>query len=333
MRTSFFKCALALLLAWAAAAQAAEPAFRTTHRQVLQGEVKWDYLAYDGKGERLFITRGDHVDVFDTTLRRVVGSVGGTAGVHGVAFAPEIDKGFTSNGASDTVTVFELSSLKIIATLPTGKNPDAITYDPLTRRVFTANANSGDLTVIDAVKNEVVGTVAVGGSLEFSAVDGKGRLYVNIEDSNAVAVVDTARLLVLARHDIAPCAEPTGMDIDRATGRLFVVCRNQKMVVLSGASGAILATVNIGQGCDAVAYDQALNLVFTSNGEGTMTVVAADSYTVRQTVATQRSARTLALDHANHRIYAVAAEAEGPVVAGVKPRLKPGTFTLLTVSR
>ena len=333
MRPIFFRLVISLILASALPIQAAELSYHVSYHEVLPGNIKWDYLTFDTGSKRLFITRGDHVDVYDTAPGRLVASLADTLGVHGVAVAPGLNKGFTSNGLSRTVTVFELSSLNVLATLPTEKNPDAIIYDLLTQRVFAANGESGSLTVIDAVKNVVLATVAIGGKLEFMAVDGKGKLYINIEDRNALAVVDTANLSVNDRYDLsASCTEPTGLSIDPQTERLFVGCRNQNMVVVSGTTGAILATVPIGKGCDATAYDRELNLAFSSNGEGTLTIISADTYKVRQTLATQPTARTLALDSTSHRLYTVAADLESPSAPGVKPKLKPGTFTLLTVS-
>lgn len=318
----------------AAAAHAGESDFKVTHRDSLPGNVQWDYLTYDEPSKRLFITRGDHVDVFDTTLNRVIASVTDTPGVHGVALAPDLNKGFTSNGRNDTVTIFERSSLKVLGTVPTGKNPDAIVYDPLTRRVFAANGKSGDLTVIDGVKDIVLATIAIGGKLEFAAVDGKGRLYVNIEDANTLAVIDTVNLAMLAKYDLSPsCNEPTGLAIDPTTERLFVGCHNQAMVVVSGTSGKILATVPIGKGCDATTYDSGLQLAFSSNGEGSITIISTDTYAVKQTLSTQPTARTMALDGAGHHIYTVAAETDAPIEAGVRPRLKPGTFSVFTISR
>src|ERR1017187_9091840 len=193
MRLRHLQFIASLFLACAVPIYAAEPAYHVTHKEILPGDVKWDYLTYDVGSKRLFITRDDHVDVYDTTLGRVVASIADTQGVHGVALAPELNKGFTSNGRSNTVTVFELSSLKVLGTLPTEKKPDAIVYDPFTRRVFAANGDSGSLTVIDAARNEVLATIVIGGKLEFAAVDGKGRLYVNVENKNTLAVVDTVK--------------------------------------------------------------------------------------------------------------------------------------------
>jgi len=329
-----FRLIAFLLLICATSVHAAEPAYQVTHRELLPGDVKWDYLNFDAESKRLFITRGGKVDVYDTAKGRIVGSIEGTLGVHGVALVPELDRGFTSNGGSNTVSVFELSTLKILTTLPTEKKPDSIVFDPFTRRVFAANGESGSLTVIDAVKAEVITNVAIGGKLEYLAVNGKGRIYVNVEDKNKLVAVDTEKLTVLARHDLsASCNQPTGLSIDRAEERLFVGCRNQKLTVVSGLTGGILASVPIGKGSDATAYDSALHLAFSSNGEGSITVVSADTYAVTHTIVTQPTARTLALDSVSHTLYTVAADTEAPATIGGRPRLIPGTFSLLTISR
>ncbi len=334
MKPRIFALIASLSLTWGAPAHATEPDYHVADQQSLPGNARWDYLTFDGASRRLFITRGDHVDVYDTALRRIVGSINGTAGVHGVALVPAMNKGFTSDGDGKTVTVFDLSSLKVLAKIPVLSSPDAIAYDPFSKRIFTANGDAGSLTVIDATTNAVISTVEIGGSLEFMAVDGKGRLYVNLEEQNGLAVIDTAKLTVLARHDMsAGCNEPTGLAIDAATDRLFAVCRNQKMLAISGSTGEILATVGIGKGCDAVAFDKTSNKVFTSNGEGTLSVVSADSYKVEQTARTKPSARTLALDATGPRIFTVAADPEGVPAPGTRPRMKPGTMVLLTLSQ
>lgn len=323
-----------VILAAAIPAHAAQSTFHITGKEPVPGDVRWDYLSFDVDSNRLYITHGDHVDVYDTGQNRVVATIPGTEGVHGVALAPDLDRGFTSNGASSTVTLFELSTSKVIGTLPTEKKPDAIVYDPHTHRVFVANGDSGTLTVIDAQTEKVIGTVAIGGKLEFEAVDGKGLLYVNIEDQSKLAVVDTVRLSVRARHDLTSgCLEPTGLSIDPATERLFVGCRNQTMAVVAGLTGKILASVPVGKGCDATAYDSSLNLAFASSGDGTITVLSGESYAVLQTIATQPTARTMALDATEHRIYTVAAELEAPPSPGARAKLKPGTFAVITVQR
>ena len=307
---------------------------RVVATQSLEGDTKWDYLSFEPGSHHLFITHGDRVDVFDTREKRVSGAISNTLGVHGVALAPELDRGYTSNGLSSTVTIFELSSLHVLGTLPTEKKPDAIIFDPATKRVFVANGDSGTLTVIDALTDKVIGTVAIGGKLEFQAVDGKGRLYVNVEDRNVLAVIGTQNLTVLAQFDVsAGCNSPTGLSIDAQTGQLFVGCRNQRMAVVDGNTGVILASLPVGKGCDATAYDPALKRAYASSGDGTIAVVNSETYAIEQVVVTQPTARTLALDPVLHTLYSVSAEVEAPAVDGARPKLKAGSFQLLTVSR
>lgn len=317
-------------------AQAAEPAYRVTQRQVLDGPVRWDYLAVDSVRHRVFLTRGDHVDVYDAGTKAVVGSIAGTAGVHGVALAADRDRGYTSNGASDSVTVFVLSSLAEVATVKVGAKPDSIVYDPASARVFVANGRDKSISVIDARSNKVIDTIAVAGTPETAVVDGKGRLYVAIEDKNAIAVIDTAAMTVVRQYDVsAVCDEPAGLAIDAASLTLFAGCHNRKMAVVDGRSGKVLAAPAIGQGTDATAFDPERNLAFASNGDGTLTVVAGSApYQAVQMLATMPRARTMALDPVSHAIFLVSAEpvAEAPPAGKIRPPLKAGTFTLLTVS-
>jgi len=332
----FAACA-ALAVAGAAPrpVHAADAAYHVSARQVLEGPVRWDYLAVDSAHHRVFLTRGDHVDVFDTRTKAVVGSVADTAGVHGVAVAADLDRAYTSNGGTDTVTVFELASLKPVATVGVGGKPDAIVYDPASKRVFVANGRDKSLSVIDATSNRMIATIALHGTPETAVVNGKGQLFVAIEDRNAIAVVDTAAMKVLRQVDIAAaCDEPAGLAVDAATDRLFVGCHNAKMAIVDGHTGKVLAAPAIGKGNDATAYDPELKRAFASNGDGTMTVIdGAAPYAVLQTVATMQRARTMALDPVSHQLYLVAAEAAGGTpAAGTRPALKPGTFTLLTVT-
>ena len=313
-------------------AQAKEADLRVVATQSLEGDTKWDYLSFEPGSHHLFITHGDRVDVFDTLDKKVIGAIPNTLGVHGVALAPELDRGYTSNGLSSTVTTFELSSLRVLSALPTEKKPDAIIFDPATKRVFVANGDSGTLTVLDALTNRLIGTVTIGGKLEFQAVDGIGRLFVNVEDRNALVVVDTAKLLVTATYDIsAACESPTGLSIDAQSSRLFVGCRNKKMAVVNGNTGTILASVSVGNGCDATAYDPVLKQAYASSGDGTITVVNAETYAVDQVVATRPTARTLALDPVLHILYLVSAEIEGSAPDVGRPKLKSGSFQLLTI--
>ena len=355
MRSPLFLISLVATLACSAAAAVATtatapvlatpastpaPSFRVVETIKLPGATRWDYLVFSAESHRLYLTRGDSVDVYDTATKRVVGSIADTKGVHGVALAPDLNRGFTSNGQDNTVTVFELDSLKKIGTVPTDKRPDAIVYDAFTKRVFTANAVGENLTAIDAVSLKVLATIKVDGKPEFAVVDGRGRLFVNIEPKNQLAVIDTAKLTSLAKYDLSSaCDEPAGLSIDVARMRLFAGCHNQKMVVVDGNTGKILAALPIGKGSDATVYDSQLGLAVSSNGEGTLTFVGQEkdgSYNVKQTLKTLPSARTMALDPQSHKIYLVAAEFE-PAVMGAdgkptRPKVKADSFTVITVA-
>ena len=328
------------MLPMTGAARADGPGYTVLETWHLPGAVRWDYLTFDPVGRRLFVTRGGSVDVLDVTTGKVIGSIPDTRGAHGVALTPDIGKGFVSDGAANTVTVFDLATLKTIATVPTGTKPDAIVYDTASRRVFAANGDSGDLTVIDAVTDGVIGTVALGGRPEFAAVDGKGRLYVNLEDISKVAVIDTVGLKVVATYDLGSvCNAPAGLAIDTTKNRLFSTCRNRVMAVVDATTGALQASLPIGASTDAAAYDPETGLAFSSNGDGTLTVIDAsrpDHLTVVQTVPTMPTARTMALDPSTHRIWLAAAETDGfeaPTAERLHPRphLKPGSFMILTV--
>jgi YVTN family beta-propeller protein len=313
---------------------AADAAYHVTARQVLEGPVRWDYLSVNSARHQVFLTRGDHVDVFDAQSKAVVGSIAHTQGVHGVAAAADLDRGYTSNGGSDSVTVFELSSLKPIATVGVGGKPDAIVYDAASKRVFVANAKDQSLSVIDAVTNRMIKSITLQGKPETAVVNGKGQLFVAIEDKNAIAVIDTAAMAVVRQYDIAAeCDEPAGLAIDATNDRLFAGCHNAKMAVVDGRTGKVLAAPAIGKGNDATAYDPVLKKAFASNGDGTMTVVEGSApYAVLQTVQTMPRARTMALDPVSHQIYLASAETEA-AASGARPALKPGTFTLLTVAQ
>ena len=288
---------LLTLLLLATAAASAAGGFKVVRRLPLGGEGGWDYILADAASHRLFVTRGTHVAVVDMRTDSGVGDIPNTAGVHGVALAPQLSRGFTSNGRDSSVTVFDLKTLATIASvkLP-ARNPDAIVYDPASGRVFTLNGGSGNATAIDARTSAIAGSVALGGRPEFAAVDGAGKLFVNLEDSSAIVAVDTRKLQVLARWPIAPGEEPSGLALDRAHGRLFSVCGNRKLVVVDAVKGAVIDTLPIGQGVDAVAWDATRALVFSSNGEGTLSVFHQDTpdrYSAVETTTTERGARFL----------------------------------------
>ena len=319
---------------------AAAPSYHVARRARLGGPGGWDYLTVDTAGHRIFVTHATHVVVVDARTDSVVGDVADTPGVHGVALAPELGRGYVSNGRDSSVTVFDLRTLAPVARLKvTGRNPDAIAYDAPSRRVFTFNGGSASATVIDAAADSVVATVPLGGKPEFAVTDGRGTLFVNIEDRSEIVALDTRSLAVRARWPLAPCAEPTGLALDRASRRLFAACSNRLMAVVDADRGRVVATLPIGAGTDGAAFDPARRLAFASNGDGTLTVVreeAPDRYRVAQTVTTQRGARTLAVDPETHRVYTVTAEfgpAPAPTAETPRPRppMVPDSFTLLTI--
>ena len=343
--TRFHHTALALaacaLLAAAATAQGA-PAFHVDHKIAIGGEGGWDYLYMDASAHRLYVSHGTRAVVVDVRTDSIMGSVAPANGIHGIAIAPELHRGWTSNGRDSSVTVFDTRTLATLASvkLP-ARNPDAIVYDPASSRVFTFNGGSGNATAVDAKTDTVIGNVALGGRPEFSAVDGTGHLWVNLDDSSAVVKLDTRTLQVLGRWPVAPGEGPSGLALDAKHRRLFSVCGNRTLVVMSADDGRVVATLPIGQGVDAVVYDGAHGLVLASNGEGTMTVVqqdGADRYTVVENAVTERGARTMAVDPTTGRAYLATADF-GPAPAPTadrphpRPSMVPGTFRILVLSR
>ncbi len=312
--------------------------YHVSDQQHLDSDVKWDYLSVDAKNRHLLLTNGEQVNVFDVDKKQIVGTIPNTHGVHGVAIAADLDRGFTSNGKDNSITIFALSTLKVIGTTPAEKKPDGIIYDPASKRVFAANGGSSSLTPVDAAAGKSLAAIPLGGKPEFLAVDGKGRLFVNLEDKNQLTVVDTNKLAVTLHYDLsAKCDEPAGLSIDTVAQRLFVGCHNQKMVIVDANTGKILDAVTIGGGNDATAYDETAKLAFASNGDGTLNIVGprdATHYQLKQTVNTMPSARTLAIDAATSKVYLLAGETE-PAPAGAQPKhapLKPNSLTLITVS-
>jgi len=330
-----------LAIAMATAVFAAVPAFaqrqfKVTHRIKLGGEGFWDYLTYDQDGRRLFITRGSHVMVVDTKTLKATGDIPDLSAIHGVALAPELNRGFISNGGDNTVTVFDLKTLNKLDSVKVGGRPDAILYDPFSKRVFTFNASSHDATVIDAASGKVLGTVPLAGKPEFPAGDGKGKVYVNVEDKNQIAEIDVTKLSVLDTWPIAPCQEPSALAFDVEHHRLFSGCHNKMMAVVDSDSGKVVTTMPIGEGVDAARFNPVTQQVFMSCGEGVLTVIREDSpdkYTVEQNLATARGARTMALDQDNNVVYLVTAQREDkPVAPGQRPAMVPGSFELIVVN-
>ncbi len=314
---------------------------KVLQRWALGGDGGWDYLTLDQAGKRLFISHGTRVDVVETGGGRLLGSIPNTNGVHGIALAEGLARGYTSNGKADSVTEFDLDTLKVIkeVAIP-GHNPDAIVFEPVGKHVFTFNGRSKDVTILDADTLAVVGRLPVPDKPEFAVDDGAGRIFVNIEsDPGQMVVIDSRKLAVIDTWPLPGCASPSGLALDKTHHRLFSVCDDNVMAVTDAATGKQVAKVKIGEGPDAVAYDSERGLVFSSNGDGTLSVirqVSADRYAPAASVPTMIGARTMALDSANGHVYLVSAKfGPTPAATAATPRPRPvplpGTFTALVV--
>jgi YVTN family beta-propeller protein len=330
---------IAPLLADAAPADSAHlaaPSYRVAARFPIAGDGKWDYPTLDSTTERLYLSRGTHVVIVDTGTGRIAGDIADTPGVHGIALAPELGRGFISVGKSNQVKVFDLRTLVVIATVEVGAKPDAIVYEPQTRQVFAFNGHSSNASVIDAATNKVIATIPLGGAPEFARADGAGNVYVNIESTNELAALDAKRQKVTARWPLSGCNEPSGLALDSAHRRSFSVCANSKMSILDLNTGRSVATVPIGAGVDGAEFDAASQNAFSANGEGTLTVVHEDDpehFTVAQTLATARGARTIALDASRHKLYLPTARFETMASEAGEPKgpVAPGSFFVLVV--
>ncbi len=299
----------------------------------LGGDGGWDDLTVDSAGHRLFISRSTRVMVVDTESGKQVGEIPDTPGVHGIALAPEIGRGFTSNGREDTVTVFDLKSLAVEKKIKVGSGPDAILYDPFSKRVFTFNGKSNDATAVDASKGEVAGKVELGGKPEFAVTDERGAVFVNIEDKSELVALDAKKLTVKSRWKLAGCEEPTGLAIDAKSRRLFAGCSgSKKMFVVDADNGKVLASPAIGEGCDGARFDADRGLAFASAGDGTITIIKEDNannFSVAQTVTTQKGARTMALDEKTHQLFTVTAAVTGTTRETRK--IEPDSFVVIAV--
>jgi YVTN family beta-propeller protein len=331
---------LALFVAGAAVA-AAGPGYKIVTTYKIGGDGGWDYLTADAAARRLYISRATHVIVLDLDSGKTVGDIPDTPGVHGIALAPELGRGFVSNGREGTVSIFDLKTLAVSGKVKVGENPDAILYDPATKQVFTFNGRSQDSTVIDAAKGTVLGTMKLDGKPEFAASDGRGGVFVNIEDKSELTAIDANKLVVKSTWPLAPCQEPSGLSMDRKNRRLFVGCDNKMMAVVNADTGKVLATPAIGEGVDATTFDDDTGLAFASCGEGVLTVVreeSPDKFSVAENVPTQQGARTLALDSKTHNVFVVTAKFGPPPAATADnphPRrtILPDSFVVLVVGK
>src|SRR6266852_4518350 len=347
MRKTVVLCSLAAALAFSVAffavtrSHASVPApgpsgYRLVKTVLVPGDEGWDYVTVDSDARRVYISHATHVVVMNADTYAIEGDIPDTQGVHGIALAPDLGRGFVSDGRANTATIFDLKSLKTIGTVNTGTNPDAIVYEPTTKRVFTLNGRSKDATAINAADGTVAGTLALGGKPEFAVADGKGSIYVNIEDTSELVQFDPQKLTVTHRWPQKPCQEASGLAIDRKNRRLFSGCDNKMMAVMDADSGKVVATPPIGEGVDANGFDPATQLAFASNGDGTLTVVHEDSpdkFTVVENVPTKSSARTMGLDLKTHNIFLSAADFDPPAPGERRGKMKPNSFVIVVVGK
>ncbi len=304
------------------------------------GDGGWDYLAVDAGAHRLYLTHGPRVDVLDTASGKVVGSITGLQGTHGVVFDSDGKTGYISDGRANEVVIFDRATLAKLGSIPAGMNPDGMVFEPKTKTVWAFNGRSKNVTVIDTGKRTVVATIALPGKPEFPTADGTGTVFVNIEDKNEIVKLDAVTKTAVATWPLTGCESPSGMAIDGAGHRLFSVCDGNRMAVTDAQTGKSLATPIIGDGPDAAGYDAANKLAFSSNGDGTLTIVDAGKpgYPVLQTVTTAKGARTMALDASNGKVYLVTAEF-GPKPAATadnprpRPAVVPGSFSVIVVGK
>jgi DNA-binding beta-propeller fold protein YncE len=340
-RLSFLSCLLIFFAGSNLFGQTSASEYKIVNRFKMPGTGGWDYLTVDELSGRIFVSHATMVVVVELKTGKVVGTINDTPGVHGIALAQDLNKAFISNGRDSSVSVINLKTLALTGKITgTGQNPDAIMYDQFSSKVFTFNGRSSNSTVIDAKTNKIIGTIPLAGKPEFPVTDGKGKIYVNIEDKSLISVINSTTLKVEASWSIAPGEEPSGLALDNETHRLFSVCSNKLMVIVDAADGHIVTSLPIGDGCDGVKFDPGLNRAYSSNGDGTMTVVrevSKDSYKVLENVTTMSGARTLAVDNRTHHIYLPAAEYEAAPAATTQPSrsrriMKPDSFTLLDIA-
>jgi YVTN family beta-propeller protein len=346
MRSSYLRNALQTLalsasLLLAPFAALGQKPYSVLTQWTVGGEGGWDYLTSDSKAHRLYVTHGPRVEVLDTDSGKVVGSITGLKGTHGVALDDSGKYGYVSDGGANVVVVFDRATLATVASIPAGTNPDGIAFEPVTKTVWAFNGRSSNATVIDTRQQKVVATIPLDGKPEFPVADGKGTVFANIESKNEIVRFDAAARKITATWPLANCESPSGLAIDLAGRRLFAVCDGGKMAVVDANTGKTLANPSIGDSPDAARYDSARKLAFSSNGgSGTLTIVDAgkDGYPVLQNLATQRGARTMTLDSATGRIYLATAkfgERTAATAANPRPRpaIVPGSFTILVVGQ
>jgi len=325
-----------LAVATVASGPSSPPHYKIVNHLWLGGEGGWDYLTIDSESRRVYVARGTRVMVVDANSGKLIAEIPDTPRVHGIALAPDLGTGFITVGGAHKVVVIDLKTLKVKGSVETGENPDAIFYHAGLKRIFVFNEQSKSVTVIDAASLQVLATIPLPGNPEVGVYDESGHVFVNVSDKGTLAVIDTSSNKVINEWSLAPCDEPTGLAIDRKKHYLFAACSGNKvMAVMDFSTGKVLASVPIGAGSDGAAFDPSAGVAFSSNGrDGTLTVVGETGpgkFSVLQTVATQKSGRTVALDEKTHELFIPAAKFAPPATPGSRPSMEPGSFELLVV--
>lgn len=331
---AFWISAVSLCLTGSLFAQSTN--YHLVKKTTIGGEGGWDYLMADAETSRLYVSHGTQVEVLDLKSHQKVGVIAPTPGIHGIAVVPGSTVGYTTNGRPNTATMFDTKSFKATKEIPTGKKPDAIMYDAFSKRVFIFNNEGASATVLEATTGNVVGTVELGGAPEAAVSDDKGLIFVNLEDTNEIAVFDARSLVVKHHWKLGKGEEPTGLAFDKPHHHLFSTC-NKVMIVMDSQTGKVLAEVPTGSGTDGVVFDTLTGSAISSNGEGTLTVVKEvkpDQFEAVQTVTTMRGARTITIDPMSHHIFVTTAEFDPAPAATTenprpRPAVKPGTFMVL----
>ncbi len=332
--------ALATSLLFALTLTAQEPKqtgeFKIIDQWTVPGGGRWDYVNIDAAARRVYVTHGEQIDVLNADTGTVIGTISDLSGVHGVALAQKLNRGYISNGELDHVVVFDLKTLKKVAEVQTARDPDAIMYEQMTNRVFSFNGKSNNATVIDASNNTVVGTIALGGSPAFAVADGTSHIFVSLEHKNVTLELDAKAMTVVRRIPLAPCETPSGLSMDRGTRRLFVGCDNKLMAVVDADAGKVVTTLPIGEGNDSTVFEPETNLIFASNADGTMNIFhegEGDTYTAVQTVTTNPKSKTMMVDRKTHHALVPAAEYLSKPEGAERAPVKPGSFRILVIGK
>jgi len=326
---------LAMLFVSAAAFAEPPAGYKLEKTIAIPGGTGWDYISVDAEGRRVYVSHGTQVEVLDADSGELKGTIPDTPGVHGIAVAADLGRGFISSGRANNVNVFDLKTMKSLGTVTTGRNPDGIIYDGSSKRVFAFNGGGKSATVIDAADSKVAGTIDLGGKPEGAVADGAGHVFVNLEDTAEVLKLDAKELKVLERWPVAPAKLPVSLAIDAPNGRLFVGCRSQSLLVLDAKTGKTLTTLPIGARVDAGSFDPETKLIFCSCGDGTVSVIrqeSADKYVAEEPIKTRVGSRTMALDPKTHRLFLPAADFKA-ANAGGRPSAVPGSFVVLVFAK